>query len=121
MISDITDFLILIFVAILLFSGDPNVKETARTIGKALGELKKRQNELQQQLKKEIFEQVEEPLKESGEEVLRSANTNLYIKPIYYVEDEKIRILEAKIKQLEEELERLRNEKGGASKREGGI
>jgi len=108
MIGDITGFLILLFVAILLFSGDPNIKETAKTIGKAIGELRRRQVEFTSEIRREILEETENSINTT----LMNSNKTVYIKPIYYQDEDRIKTLEEKIKQLQQEIERLRNEQG---------
>ncbi|MEM0173907.1 MAG: twin-arginine translocase TatA/TatE family subunit [Sulfolobaceae archaeon] len=110
MIGDITDFLILLLVAVLLFSGDPNIKETAKTLGKTLGELRRRQVEFTNEIKREILEETTNSINNELNLNTNNANRMIYIKPIYYQDEDKIKLLEERIKQLQEEIERLKNE-----------
>ncbi|MCL4325541.1 MAG: twin-arginine translocase TatA/TatE family subunit [Candidatus Thermoplasmatota archaeon] len=54
MIGSINDWIILIVVALLLFGGAKKIPEFAKSLGRAMGEFKKGQKEIEDELKKGI-------------------------------------------------------------------
>ncbi|WP_338600753.1 hypothetical protein V6M85_12590 [Sulfolobus tengchongensis] len=98
MINNLSDFLVVVVVFILLMAGDKNAGKTARSIGKFLGEMKKRQEEFRSELMRELNSVDENP-----------TTTFKYVKS---VSEDRVKELEAKIRQLQEELERLKTSDG---------
>ncbi|MEM4884019.1 MAG: hypothetical protein QXO77_00660 [Saccharolobus sp.] len=99
MIGNLGDFLVVVVVFILLMAGDKNAAKNAKSIGKFLGELRRRQNEFKNELMRE----------------LNSIDEDEKVVQYKYVRDlsqDRVKELEMKIKQLQEELQRLKNSGG---------
>lgn len=99
MISNVGDFLVVLVVFILLLAGDKNAGKTAKSIGKFLSQLRKSQEEFKNELIREI-NSIDDNVN----------NTNF--KYIRNVSQDRVRELEMKIKELQEELQRLKNNGG---------
>jgi sec-independent protein translocase protein TatA len=117
MISSLEDTLILLLVALLLFGGDKKALESVKSLGKMWGELKKRQEELKQELIRELNE-TSEPFNQVKREILydppptvrpyqRTTGINSPLN-----NEERIRKLEEEIRRLQAELERLKKNDG---------
>jgi sec-independent protein translocase protein TatA len=100
MISNVGDFLVVLVVFILLLAGDKNAGKTAKSIGKFLSQLRKSQEEFKNELIREINNIDDNYVN----------NTNF--KYIRNVSQDKVRELEMRIKELQEELQRLKNNGG---------
>lgn len=59
--NDIGGWLILIVVALILFGGAKKIPEFARNLGKATGEFKRGQVELENEIKKAMYSNPESP------------------------------------------------------------
>ncbi len=59
--NDIGGWLILIVVALILFGGAKKIPEFARNLGKATGEFKRGQVELENEIKKAMYSEPEAP------------------------------------------------------------
>ncbi|QGA67576.1 twin-arginine translocase TatA/TatE family subunit [Sulfolobus sp. E11-6] len=103
MISNLSDFLVVIVVFILLMAGDKNAGNTAKSIGRFLGEIRKRQNEFKTELMREL---------NSVEDTNNTQLTGASFKYVKVANQERIKELEAQIKRLQEELERLKASDG---------
>ena len=99
MIGNLGDFLVVVVVFILLMAGDKNAAKNAKSIGKFLGELRRRQNEFKNELMRELNSIDED------EKVVQSK----YVRDL---SQDRVKELEMKIKQLQEELQRLKNSGG---------
>ncbi|MCL5434350.1 MAG: twin-arginine translocase TatA/TatE family subunit [Candidatus Marsarchaeota archaeon] len=53
MIGNITDWVVLALVAIILFGGSKKIPELARSLGRAMGEFKKGQKEIEKEIASE--------------------------------------------------------------------
>ncbi|BDB97529.1 hypothetical protein [Saccharolobus caldissimus] len=99
MISNVGDFLVVLVVFILLLAGDKNAGKTAKSIGKFLSQLRKSQEEFKNELIREI-NNIDDNVN----------NTNF--RYIRNVSQDRVRELELRIKELQEELQRLKNNGG---------
>ncbi|MBP1358311.1 MAG: translocase [Sulfolobus sp.] len=115
MIGSLSDFLILVIVAILLLGGsnEADIKNTIKNFSRVLTEFKQRRAELETELRRELG-QVTGPLNE----VSLSINSEIHRQPYstvnyYDGKDDRIRELEERIKLLEQELQRMRGSKDG--------
>lgn len=77
--NDIGGWLILIVVALVLFGGAKKIPEFARNLGKATGEFKRGQIELENEIKKAMYSNPEAP--EKSEVNYAEAAKNLGIDP----------------------------------------
>lgn len=100
MIGNLGDFLVVVVVFILLMAGDKNAAKNAKSIGKFLGELRSRQNEFKNELMREL---------NSIDEDEKVVQYNKYVRDL---SQDRVKELEMKIKQLQEELQRLKNSGG---------
>ncbi|AKA73778.1 twin-arginine translocase TatA/TatE family subunit [Saccharolobus solfataricus] len=103
MINNLSDFLVVVVVFILLMAGDKNAGNTAKSIGRFLGELRKRQNEFKTELMRELNSV------DNTNSVPPSSSNFKYVK---VTNQDRVRELEAQIKRLQEELERLKASDG---------
>ncbi len=119
MLSNISDFIIVLVVGILLLSGQKDVGGTVKNIGKALTQLKKTQEEFRQELARELNglgDVAEETRKSVVTDVTSTYNrvSKISPQPLRGVsntsdsKEDKIRQLEDEIKRLQLELERLK-------------
>ena len=99
MIGNLGDFLVVVVVFILLMAGDKNAAKNAKSIGKFLGELRRRQNEFKNELMRELNSIDED------EKVVQSK----YVRDL---SQDRVKELEMKIRQLQEELQRLKSSGG---------
>lgn len=99
MIGNLGDFLVVVVVFILLMAGDKNAAKNAKSIGKFLGELRSRQNEFKNELMRELNSIDED------EKVVQSK----YVRDL---SQDRVKELEMKIRQLQEELQRLKSSGG---------
>ncbi|AAK40804.1 Hypothetical protein SSO0483 [Saccharolobus solfataricus P2] len=103
MISNLSDFLVVVVVFILLMAGDKNAGNTTKSIGRFLGEIRKRQNEFKNELMREL---------NSVEATNNTPFTGSNFKYVKVTNQERVKELEAQIKRLQEELERLKASDG---------
>ncbi len=106
MIGSLTDTLILIVAAILLLGGEKDLSGAIRNIGRYWQQMKRAETDFRKELNRELSEvdmNIEEPPKQ-------------YSRPSYAAQrtadEARIRELEMQVKELQEELERLRRENG---------
>ncbi|MCY0883859.1 MAG: twin-arginine translocase TatA/TatE family subunit [Acidianus infernus] len=111
MIGDISDTLILVLVAILLLSGQKDVADTVRNLGKTIEEFRRKQNEFKTELLRELNETNEIP-KSIAREISLEDYYNRYLKKPTQASNEKIRELEEQIAKLRLELERMKKGDG---------
>ncbi len=109
MIGNITDWAILAVVVIVLFGGAKKIPELARSMGKAMGEFRKGQAEIE----KEVAEirastDITNPAKNASQQSVKDAVPQAH-KPV----NEDTEYDRRRISQLEEELKELK-EKAGA-------
>ncbi|AOL15911.1 hypothetical protein BFU36_03315 [Sulfolobus sp. A20] len=105
MLNNVNDFLVVLVVFVLLMAGQKDVGNTAKSIGRFIGELKKRQEEFRTELMREL-----------NSASLEDEKVNIptkYVKSVNNTNnDEKVKEIEMKIRQLQEELKRLKNDGG---------
>ena len=106
MLGNLTDTLILVFVAILLLGGEKDLSGTFRKIGKWWGELKRSEEEFRKEINREL----------SGIDMSYSFTDDSPSGSFgSYASSEseiKIRELERQVRELQEEIRRLKRENG---------
>jgi len=114
-IGSLDDFLIVVLVALLLFAGDKNAS-SIKNLFKAYNEYKRRRNELTAELRRELNEIANEstsPVREVSNQFKSGINElNTYTRTSY--EDMRMKLLEERIRQLEDELRKLKESKNGS-------
>ncbi|MCI2415355.1 MAG: translocase [Candidatus Aramenus sp.] len=119
MIDNISDFLIILVVGILLLSGQKDISGTVKNIGKTLNQLKRTQEQFRQELAREINglgDVVEETKKSVVTDVTPTYRriNKISPQPITTLpsngnkQEDKIKQIEDEIKRLQMELERLK-------------
>ena len=108
MLESISDSFILLLVLLFLFGGGSS-KETVKSLKEAyktFTQLKRRQQEFTEEIKREILSDVSEAVEpvKSTANVVRSDTTP--------GSDMRVRILEARIRELEKEIEALKKQAG---------
>ncbi|MEW9492561.1 MAG: translocase [Candidatus Aramenus sulfurataquae] len=120
MIGNISDFLIVLIVGILLLSGQKDISSTAKNIGKTLNQLKRTQEQFRQELAREINGGLGDVAEETKKSVVTDV-TPMYRRvnkispqPVTTLpsngnkQEDKIKQIEDEIKRLQMELERLK-------------
>ncbi|MBW9141544.1 MAG: translocase [Candidatus Aramenus sp.] len=119
MLDNISDFLIVLIVGILLLSGQKDISGTVKNIGKTLNQLKRTQEQFRQELAREINglgDVVEETKKSVVTDVTPTYRRVNKISPQPVTtlpsngnkQEDKIKQIEDEIKRLQMELERLK-------------
>lgn len=90
-LGNLSDWVIVIVIAVILFGGASKIPELFRNLGRAVGELKRGQMEVQRELEKEL---------QANQTQLSQANNSK--------DQAKVQELEAKIRELQAELERVK-------------
>ena len=115
MIGSLDDFLIVVLVALLLFAGDKNAS-SVKNLFKAYNEYKKRRDELTAELRRELNEIINETTSSVREvsNQFRSSVNELNTNVRSSFDDIRIKLLEERIRQLEDELRKLKENKNGS-------
>ncbi|MFP3201416.1 MAG: hypothetical protein RXR43_04025 [Sulfolobus sp.] len=112
MISSIDDFLVILLVGLLLFAGDKTSASNIKSIMNAFNEFKKRRDEFINELKRELNE-----VTSSNNEIIRDVSSTFNqglneAKNTLVSSVNEIKLLEERIRELEDEIERLKRQNG---------
>jgi len=112
MISSIDDFLVILLVGLLLFAGDKTSANNIKSIMNAFNEFKKRRDEFINELKRELNE-----VTSSNTEIIRDVSSTFNqglneAKNTLVSSANEIKLLEERIRELEDEIERLKRQNG---------
>jgi sec-independent protein translocase protein TatA len=120
MIGSITDWAILIVVALLLFGGSKKIPELARGLGRAMGEFRRGQAEVEKELRAMTDTAVEQK-PQNGANANNSASVQQSVAPAGRESNSPATVqsadrssIEARIEQLEHELRELRKTQTGS-------
>ncbi len=121
MIGSITDWAILLLVALLLFGGSKKIPELARGLGRAMGEFRRGQAEVEKEIRAMTDPAAEQkPQAASGANSSASmqqvaATTEAVSKTSPSIESADHSPIEARIEQLERELKELKKTQSAGS------
>lgn len=100
MLGSLSDTLIIIVVAILLLGGEKDISGTVRNIGKYWNELRRSENDFKKEITKEL------------DQMDLGIDMNTDSRPYRQTSDTRVRELERQVRELQEELERMKKQNG---------
>lgn len=116
MIGSVTDWVILIIVIVILFGGASKVPELARAMGRAVGEYKKAQMEVEKEIRameKEVVASAPAPAPAQAIQSVRPVASGAYAPPAA-AQAQPQQDLNSRIEQLERELAELKRRAASA-------
>ncbi|MGC8661204.1 MAG: Sec-independent protein translocase subunit TatA/TatB [Nitrososphaeria archaeon] len=103
MLGSLSDTLIIIVVAILLLGGEKDISGTVRNIGKYWNELRRSESDFKNEITKEL------------DQVDLGIDMNSTSRPYRQTSDARVMELERQVRELQEELERMKKQNGTSS------
>jgi sec-independent protein translocase protein TatA len=100
MLGSISDTLIIIFIAILMLGGEKDLSGTARKLGKMWGDLRRSESDFRNEITREL----------NVDDLGIDFNDNN--KKPYSTNDARVRELERQVRELQEQMERMKKENG---------
>ncbi len=103
MLGSLSDTLIIIIVAVLLLAGEKDLSGTIRNIGKYWNQLRRSESDFKNEITREL----------NGMDLdINMDDTVSSSKPFRQANDTRVRELERQVRELQEELERMKKENG---------
>jgi len=103
LLGSLSDTLIIIVVAILLLGGEKDISGTVRNIGKYWNELRRSESDFKNEITKEL------------DQMDPGIDMNANSRPYRQTSDARVMELERQVRELQEELERMKKQNGTSS------
>lgn len=105
MINSINDWIVLVVVALVLFGGSGKIPELFRSLGKAMGEFKKGQIEIEREIQRELNGEPQRSVQQRVQNSVLQQSSK----------EQSIEELQKRIEELQRQIEEMKGNKKGMS------